>query len=73
MSAWNPHCFIIGNTPLKINIDTKNNGLENVSPFKYGRFRVSVLVFRGVDLLSWICVMLGCGETPAPQRFQGNP
>ena len=25
-------------TPPKINIDTKNDGLENVSPFRYGYF-----------------------------------
>ena len=35
-------------TPQKFNIDTKNDGLENVSPFKKWRFWVSINVrFQG--------------------------
>ena len=30
---------LVGITPPKFNIDTKHDGLENVSPFKYGYFR----------------------------------
>ena len=40
-----------GYTPPKSNIDTKNDGLENVCPFKrgdFGIFWVSMLDFRGV-------------------------
>ena len=34
--------------PQKFNIDTKNDGLENASPFKYGNFRYCIYVsFQG--------------------------
>ena len=33
------------------NINTKNDGLENVSPFKCGYFGVSILDFKGLDTL----------------------
>ena len=36
MSKQNPACFEI--VCRKSNIDTKNDGLENVSPFKHGYF-----------------------------------
>ena len=35
-------------TPQKTNIASKNNGLEDLSPFRYGYFWVSMLVFGGV-------------------------
>ena len=35
-------------TPQKTNIDTHNDGLENVSPFNHGFFWVSILDFMGV-------------------------
>ena len=35
-------------TPTKSNIDTKNDGFKNASPFKYGYFgELSMLVFGG--------------------------
>ena len=30
--------LLLTNTPLKSNIDTKNDGVLNVPPFKYGYF-----------------------------------
>ena len=38
--ARDPGCldFIWDYTPQKTNIDTKNNGVEDVSPFRYGYF-----------------------------------
>ena len=49
------HWFVITpkTTPPKFNIDTKNDALENVSPFKHGYFDlfwVSMLVFGGDGL-----------------------
>ena len=41
-------------TPQKSNMDTKNDGLENISPFKHGVILgIQPLVFRGLDLIIW--------------------
>ncbi len=37
-------------TPPKCNIDTKKDDTENVSPFKYGCFGMSVLNFRKANI-----------------------
>ena len=37
-------------TPPKCNIDTKNDDTENVSPFKYGYFGMSVLNFGKANI-----------------------
>ena len=39
--------MVFRGAPRKSNIDTKNDGVFNVSPFKYGYFG-SMLVFGGV-------------------------
>ncbi len=35
--------------PQKANIDTQNDGLQKMTPFKYGHLWVSMLDFWGVD------------------------
>ena len=45
---WQPGRKSDISTSPKSNIDTQNDGLEKVTPFKYGYFLVSMLVFRGL-------------------------
>ena len=51
-------------TPPKSFINAKNDGLENVSPFKHGYFGVSMLDFRGLVFVNG-CLLrpLGFGAT----------
>ena len=47
MYETSPPGFNCG-TPWKFNIDTKNNGLEDVSPFTNGNFWLSKMAILGI-------------------------
>ena len=56
--------------PLKTNIYTKNNGLEDVSPFKYGVILgIQPLIFGGVAPLKKSCFALVQGTTTSSDEL----
>ena len=65
------HTVFNGATPLKTNMDTQTDGLEEVTPFNYGNSLVSMLDFWGVGFAksctSLNKVIKGHGDTH-PQK-----
>ena len=64
LTTHSPNCVIpIWHTPPKIKIDTQNDDLENVPPFRIWLFSVSMLVFGG-----WHTVAILKARQLAPSR-----
>lgn len=71
-----PKEHALNSTPPKSNIDAQNDGFLDVSPFKHGNFRVSILDFRGVNHVfacwfqpTWSLHTVFCRSSNLPQSF----